>query len=158
VAAKTGKWEKKGALAIATGGYLGFWPIGPGTVGTCVALPFIWLCGSWPILFQIAFAGILVAVGVWSSNRALKTLKKDDAPQIVVDEVAGYFVAMIGLPVTLYWVICGFCLFRILDIFKPFPISWIDEKVKGGWGVMLDDLAAGIFANVVMHLMMRAAL
>lgn len=152
------KWEKRGAMAIATGGFAGYWPLGPGTLGTCVALPLIWLVGGWPVLLQIAFAGALFAVGVWASDRALKVLKKDDAPQIVVDEVAGFLVAMVAVPVTPYWLVCGFCLFRLLDIFKPYPISWLDENIKGGWGVMVDDLAAGVFANVVLHLMMRASL
>ncbi len=154
----TSKWEKRGAIAIATGGYVGYWPVGPGTLGTLIALPLIWLAGSWPLFLQIAFAAALFAMGVWASAKAIKILKKDDAPQIVVDEVAGFFVAMIGVPVTGYWLVCGFCLFRLFDIFKPFPISYLDEKVKGGWGVMLDDLAAGLLAGLVMQLMMRASL
>lgn len=145
-------------MAIATGAYAGYWPVGPGTMGTLLALPLIWLAGYFPLFLQIAFAAALFGVGVWASARAVKILKKDDAPQIVVDEIAGFLVAMIGVPVTPYWVICGFCLFRLFDIFKPFPISVLDEKVGGGWGVMLDDLAAGLLAGLVMQLMMRASL
>ena len=156
--AKTSKWEKRASMAIATGVFAGYWPLGPGTLGTAVALPFIWLAASWPILAQIVFAGALLGMGVWASDRAIHILKRDDAPQIVVDEVVGYFVTMVSIPFTFYWAVCGFCLFRLFDIFKPFPISFLDRKIKGGWGVMLDDLAAGLFANVVMHLMMRASL
>jgi phosphatidylglycerophosphatase A len=107
---------------------------------------------------QIVFAGALFGMGVWASDRAIHILKREDAPQIVVDEVVGYFVTMVSIPFNFYWAVCGFCLFRLFDIFKPFPISFLDRKIKGGWGVMLDDLAAGLFANVVMHLMMRASL
>ncbi len=156
--AKTKKWEKRAAMTIATGVFAGYWPLGPGTLGTAVALPFIWLVAGQSIAVQIAFAGALLAVGVWASSRAVGFLNREDAPQIVVDEVVGYLVTMIGIPFSVYWVVCGFLLFRFFDIFKPFPISVLDEKVKGGWGVMLDDLAAGIFANLVMHLMMRASL
>lgn len=145
-------------MTVATGVFAGYWPLGPGTLGTVMALPFIWFVTAWPAGLQIVFAGALLGVGVWASSRAIQILKREDAPQIVVDEVVGYLVAMIGIPFTFYWVVCGFLLFRFFDIFKPFPISLIDEKVKGGWGVMLDDLAAGIFANLVMHLMMRASL
>ncbi|MBY0370644.1 phosphatidylglycerophosphatase A [bacterium] len=152
------KWEKRGALVIATGVFAGYWPFGPGTLGTILALPIAWLLGGTSFWLQIAFAGALFAVGVWASERAIKALKRDDAPQIVIDEVVGYLVAVIAVPFTVYWLAWGFCLFRFFDIFKPFPISWLDENVKGGWGVMLDDVAAGLFANLVMHLMMRASL
>ncbi len=158
MSSKPSKWEERAALTAATAGFVGYWPLGPGTAGTLVALPLLWAMAVSPVLFQIAFAGALFAVGVWSAERAKKPLKRHDAPQIVIDEVVGFFVTMIAVPFSLYWLVCGFCLFRLLDIFKPFPISWIDKHVKGGWGVMLDDLLAGIFANGVMHLMMRAAL
>ena len=150
--------ENRGAWMIATGFFAGYWPMGPGTLGTLVAIPLVWLAGGLPTVVQILFAAALFAVGVWASTRAVKILRKDDAPQIVIDEVVGFWVTMIGVPFNLYWGVCGFLLFRLFDIFKPFPISYLDEKVKGGWGVMLDDLAAGIFANLVMHLMMRASL
>ncbi len=152
------KWIDHGGLAIATGAYVGYWPLGPGTLGTLWALPLIWWMGGWAVGFQIVFAIALFGVGIWASKHALRVFKKRDAQQIIVDEVVGYTVAMIAVPVTPYWLICGFCLFRLFDIFKPFPISYLDEKVRGAWGVMLDDLAAGILANLVMHLMMRASL
>lgn len=145
-------------MVLATGIFAGYWPLGPGTFGTVLALPLIFLVGNASLWLQIAFAGALLAVGVWASERAVHVLKRDDAPQIVIDEVVGYLVAMLAIPFSAYWLVWGFVLFRFFDIFKPFPISWLDRNIKGGWGVMADDLAAGLFANLVMHLMLRASL
>ncbi len=145
-------------MCIATGCFVGFSPLGPGTFGTLIAIPLVWLGAQAGLFFQIALASAFFILGLWASERALKVLGKEDAPQIVADEVAGFLVAMVGIPFTWYWLGCGFLLFRFFDIYKPFPISYLDEKVRGGWGVMLDDLAAGFFANLVMHLMVRASL
>jgi phosphatidylglycerophosphatase A len=151
-------FERRAAMCIATGLCVGFSPVGPGTFGTLLAVPFIWLGAQWGVFSQIMIAGAFFALGLWAAERALKVLGKEDAPQIVVDEIAGFLVAMVGIPFTWYWLGCGFLLFRFFDIYKPFPISTLDEKVGGGRGVMLDDLAAGLFANLVMHLMVRASL
>jgi phosphatidylglycerophosphatase A len=150
--------ERRTAMIIATGAFTGFSPLGPGTFGTIVAIPLVWLACAAGLFFHLVLAVGLFAIGVWASNRAIKVLGKEDAPQIVVDEVVGFLITMIGMPFTWYWLGCGFLLFRFFDIYKPFPISYMDEKIGGGWGVMLDDLAAGIFANLVMHLMVRASL
>lgn len=151
-------FERKAAMCIATGFFVGFAPFGPGTFGTALAIPLVWLGALGGVFFQLLLAGGFFVLGVWASQRALKVLGKEDAPQIVADEIAGFLVAMVGIPFTWYWLGCGFLLFRFFDIYKPFPISYLDENVGGGWGVMLDDLAAGLFANLVMHLMVRASL
>ena len=145
-------------MAAATGFYFGYFPFISGTAGSLVALPLIWATASLPVVGQILLAGAMVWGGVKICDRVRSQFKKKDAPQIVVDEVVGFYIAMIAIPFTPFWVISGFILFRFFDIFKPFPISWVDENVKGGQGIMFDDVLAGLCSNLILHLMIRATL
>ena len=97
---------------------------------------------------------IFILLAIWISGAAAKTLKRKDPGCIVIDEIAGMVVTFIGLPFTLTTAVLGFILFRILDILKPFPISTIDQRLSGGLGIVADDVVAGIFANVIVRILL----
>lgn len=144
------------AIFIASGGFVGYFPIAPGTVGSLLALVFIWYLKSfsWMVLALCSVA--LLVIGIWAAGETCQILKKKDASQVVMDEIVGMMVTMIGLPLTPYWLLVGFFVFRILDIVKPSPAKYFDEKVAGGVGVMMDDVIAGIYGNIILQLMTRA--
>jgi phosphatidylglycerophosphatase A len=138
-------------LALATGFYTGYLPKAPGTWGTLVALPLHLL------LIQLAppaYAAALVAFLVLSiliAGTAEKIFDYKDPGAIVIDEIMGMLIALIGAPLNpLYWLL-AFLLFRLFDIWKPFPIRWIDRRVQGGTGIVLDDVLAGVFTLVVLQ-------
>ncbi|MDZ4182985.1 MAG: phosphatidylglycerophosphatase A [Candidatus Cloacimonadaceae bacterium] len=136
----------------------GFLPFMPGTFGTVVAALLYYLMpGSWfigePALY---FSGALILFSIASSLLSTLAEKRlgHDAPQIVIDELCGYFVAVLFLPHGLMMAIYAFVLFRVFDIAKPFPANRA-QKVSKGWGVVLDDLVAGLYANIVLQIMIR---
>lgn len=139
------------AIAIATAGGAGFSPIAPGTAGTIVAVPLVFLTTPLPLW---AFAAITVAitiVGIWAAGIADNHWKTHDSGRIVIDEVAGYFVTMAPVSRSSWKaLLIGFVVFRALDILKPPPIRAIDRKVGGGAGVVLDDVAAGVMGACLM--------
>ncbi len=146
-------------IFLATGGYSGYSPVAPGTAGSVVGLVLVWFISGplWtyspPVtlgLFAIAFA-----IGCWIAGRAEVIFEEHDSSKIVLDEVLGMAAVMFGNPIALSWMIAGFLLFRILDVLKPFPANLIDRRVGGGTGVMLDDLAAAIYANIVLQILWR---
>lgn len=145
---------------IACGFGSGLSPWAPGTVGSAVALlPWLALRTlDWPIyLVVVALAFVL---GVWASNIAIARLRIDDPGVVVWDEFVGQWIALLPLVVTPRawpWVFAGFALFRLFDVWKPWPVSWADRRVKGGLGVMLDDVAAGCYAAAILALVMRLA-
>ena len=100
----------------------------------------------------------LCLIGVWLSAVASHIFNYQDPSRVVVDEIVGVMVTMIGMPVTGYWLLAGFLVFRVLDVIKPFPANIFDSRVKGGWGVMMDDVVAGIYGNIILHLMLKAQL
>jgi len=136
---------------LATGFYTGNIPKAPGTFGT---LPGLCLCFflarlPWPISILLIF--ILIAVAVWLAGQAEKVIGQKDPGCIVIDEIAGMTVTLAALPFTLYTAIAGFVLFRFFDIVKPAPIKSIDRRLHGGIGIVLDDVIAGIFANIILR-------
>lgn len=144
-------------LAIATGLGSGLSPVAPGTVGTGLAVAFYLIFvqisgargGGWPAYLIVG--ALITAVGVWAAGRAEPLFGKKDAGQVVIDEIAGYWVTMFALPSTWPWALAGFAAFRLFDIWKPWPIHGL-QRIRGGWGVMIDDLLAGIYACAVLHL------
>ena len=94
----------------------------------------------------VAGLSVVVLVGIWLCGKAARDLGVHDHPGIVWDEVAGYLVTMLAAPTGWLWIVAGFLLFRLFDIWKPWPIGWLDRRVGGGLGIMLDDLVAGGFA------------
>lgn len=145
-------------IAVATGGYSGYFPLAPGTAGSVVGAGLVWVFQSWTISFQVGIIAGLTILGARACQQANRIFKKADSPRIVIDEIVGMMISMIGIPVTGYWLVVGFILFRIFDIVKPPPARYIDTHVKTGWGVMGDDIAAGIYSNILLHLMLRATI
>ena len=148
-------------MAVATAGGVGFLPWAPGTWGSALAIPIFVLLSPLPVwLFALTVAA-LVALGAWSADGAEAHFGRADDGRIVIDEVAGQLIALgplLGplLEPTPIGVVTAFVLFRVLDVWKPWPIRWIDREAKGGWGVMLDDVMAGAIAALVLAGVMHA--
>ena len=145
-------FREEAVLFLATGLYIGRIPFAPGTFGSLVGLPLCFVMAKLRLMPAIACTVLLIFFAVWISNAAEKMLKRSDPACIVIDEVAGMVVTLIGIPFNPTTVIGGFILFRILDILKPLPIRIIDKRVSGGLGVVADDVAAGIFANLLLRI------
>jgi phosphatidylglycerophosphatase A len=142
---------EKAAVAIATGLGTGYSPYAPGTCGTLAAIPlYLALSQASPWIYMI-FAAALAAAGTWAAGVAGKKWGAVDDQRIVIDEVAGFLVTMAFTKPSLVAVLVGFVLFRLFDISKPFPVSWADGKVKNAFGVMLDDLLAGLYGLAAMQ-------
>ncbi len=143
----------KRALAkwIAVCGGIGFLPYAPGTVASAVSLLLGYACyaaGGWTLL--LAAAGISFAAGLWASGEYEKITGAKDPSAITIDEVSGQLTVLLFVPPTLMGYLLAFFLFRLLDITKPWPISLIERRLAGGWGVMGDDLAAALLAGLAL--------
>lgn len=139
---------------LAFGFGSGLSPKAPGTAGTLVALALWPLLAGLPLLAYMAIVVIASVVGFYLCGKTASDLGVHDHPGIVWDEIAGFWLAMTALPLTWYWMLGGFVLFRVFDIWKPWPISWLDRKVEGGIGIMMDDLVAGAFTWVLLYLVL----
>ena len=137
---------------IAFGFGSGAAPIMPGTFGTLMAIPFYLLLRELPIGIYLLLTLVVAIFAIWLSDKFSKEIKVHDHPGMNIDEFVGYFVTMIAAPHTWIAVWLGFVLFRIFDIWKPFPISWLDNNVHGGFGMIIDDVAAGLVALVILQL------
>lgn len=124
----------------------------PGTCGTLVAIPLYLLIQDLPLLYYSLILLVATLIGVWLCDVTEKAIGIHDYSGIVWDEICGYGLTMLAAPKGWLWVILGFFLFRLFDIWKPWPIDWIDRKVKGGLGVMVDDLMAAVYAWIVLQL------
>ncbi len=140
---------------LATGFGAGLLPKAPGTFGTLAAVPFYLLLARLPLSVYLVALVLGILAGIWICGRTSRDLGVHDHPGIVWDEFAGFFVTMIAAPAGWLWVVVGFVLFRVFDILKPWPIGWLDRRVQGGVGIMLDDLLAGAYAWVVLQLLAR---
>lgn len=137
---------------LATGAYVGHIPKMPGTIGTLWGIPLVYLLSCYsPLVYAIATV-VFFFIASYVSSEAEKNFNQKDPGKVIIDEILGFMVAFFLLPFTLYHVIIVFLLFRFFDILKPFPIGYLDKRVKGGMGIVLDDAVAGVFANIVMHL------
>ena len=138
-------------ILLGTGFYSGYFPLAPGTAGTVVGIGFSWCFSQ----FSPAIYGITVLAFIffsaWIAEGAEKIFQKKDDPSIVIDEIAGFLVAITWIPWNWSNVGIGFILFRFFDIIKPFPSRWIEKNLPGGWGITLDDIVAGIYANIILR-------
>ena len=128
-------------------------PKAPGTVGTLATIPLWFALSQLGPFVYMAVTFLLVFVGVAAANAYEAISQKHDSKEIVIDEVVGFLITMTWLPVTWQSLLIGFVVFRFLDIVKPPPIRQLDQKVKGGFGVMVDDIAAGIIGSIFMQLL-----
>jgi phosphatidylglycerophosphatase A len=144
--------NKKLITFLATGFGSGLSPFAPGTMGTLVGVVICLLCLPlpWPMRLLIVIA--LSALSIYVSGRAEKIYKKKDDQRIVIDEIVGFQITMLPVAITVLHLCVGFVLFRIFDILKPFPINNL-QRLPGGWGVVIDDVGAGIYAGAVMLLL-----
>lgn len=125
-------------------------PHAPGTYGTIVAIPIFLLLADLSLLPYITVCVVLLIIGIWASQRYSEHLGVHDHGSIVWDEVVGYLITMTATPAEWQWIILGFILFRLFDIWKPWPINLLDKHVHGGFGIMMDDVLAGIYGAIVL--------
>jgi phosphatidylglycerophosphatase A len=140
------------ALLISTFGYVGFFPIAPGTAGSAAALA-LYALVRWvgePSLEAVVIA-VIFGAGLWASTRAEVVLGITDPGPVVIDEVLGMLLTLAWLPLSLTGVLVGFVVFRMLDVLKPFPAGRLEHAPRG-WGIMLDDAMAGVYGQLVMRL------
>ncbi|MFI5340546.1 MAG: phosphatidylglycerophosphatase A [Candidatus Methylomirabilales bacterium] len=142
-----------GALRfLATGAGVGYCPLAPGTAGSLLGavlcFPFLYL--PWPVYLGATL--VLTAIAVWAADRVAAELGHPDPPQVVIDEIAGMWLAAVALPPTLYDLTAVFLLFRLMDVVKPAPIPRL-ERLRGGLGIVADDVAAALLARVMWWLL-----
>lgn len=137
---------------LAFGFGSGLSPRAPGTAGTAVAVPLYWLVSGLNLPLYTLFVLVTAVLGVWICGHASRQLGVHDHPGIVWDEFVGYWIAMWALPAQWPWMLSAFLVFRVFDIVKPWPISMLDRKVKGGLGIMVDDILAGVMTCTTVHL------
>lgn len=137
---------------LATGFYIGKLPKAPGTFGTLVGVPIAWLLMQLPIVAYMLICVVLIFLAIWVAELYERMKGGHDMGEIVIDEIVGYVITMTWLPISWQSFVAGFIVFRFFDIVKPPPISKLDERVKGGFGTILDDVAAGLASNVVLQI------
>ena len=146
---------KRFVILCATWGGTGFSPFASGTVGTLAAIPFYLALARLPLPLYLLTTVAFTLFACWVSGLAELVFAEKDSGKIVIDEVAGYLVTMIGVPLSWQAVVAGFFFFRLFDIVKPQPARWFDRSLKNGYGVVLDDIAAGLYACLGTHLLLR---
>ncbi len=143
--------KKKFVLGLSSAGGVGFIPVAPGTFGSLVAIPVWWVFSSFNLITYLLVTAALIMIAIWASAEANKIHDDHDASQIVIDEVVGMLCAAVAVPFEWPQVIAVFVMFRFFDIIKPPPVKWIDKRMSGGVGVVLDDVAAGFQACGCIH-------
>lgn len=136
---------------IATGLGAGYSPFAPGTAGTLVGLALFWPMRAWPFAWQAVACVALFALGTAAAARVAKVVGREDPGIVVVDEIVGMWVTLLLVPLSVWSASAGFFLFRAMDVWKPYPARDL-EALHGGVGIMADDVAAGLYANVLLHL------
>ena len=144
--------NKKTITFLATGFGSGLAPFAPGTAGTLVGALICLLCLPMPWILRLLFVFALLAVSLYVSQKAEEIYQKKDDQRIVIDEIIGLQITMLPVAINVLSLCAGFVLFRIFDIFKPFPVRNM-QGLPGGWGIVADDVAAGIYAGAVLWLL-----
>lgn len=127
-------------------------PRAPGTAGTLIGIAVFLPLSRLELPAYLLATALIFALGVWICGRTAEDLRVHDHPGIVWDEIAGVLVALTAVPLHWGWLLAGFLLFRLFDIWKPWPIGWLDRRIGGGLGIMLDDLIAGLFTLAILQL------
>lgn len=146
------------ARIISTGLGVGYFPLAPGTMGSLAILIVYWICPEMNSLQLLLIIIGLTAIGIFTATITEQQMKSKlgqdrgtDPGIIVIDEIIGMLIALIAVPKTTFYLIAAFILFRIFDIVKPYPARKM-EQLPGGWGIVLDDLVAGIYANLLIQI------
>ncbi len=135
---------------LSTGCYTGYTPRAPGTAGSVLGLGLVWALSDVVLPYYLLVTAALFLIGIWVSSLA-EPLFGHDGPEIVIDEIVGVLIVFAGMPLDLFTVAAGFVLFRVLDIWKPFPCDRM-QRFPGGLGVMMDDVAAAVYAYLLLLL------
>ena len=138
-------------VCLAVGFGSGLSPKAPGTAGTLVAVPLFLFMQNLPLLTYALITLLITVLGIWICSYSARKLGVHDHPGIVIDEVAGFLITMFAVPDGWQWIVAGFILFRFFDALKPWPISWLDKNVAGGFGIMIDDVAAGLVSMLLLQ-------
>ncbi len=142
-------------LFIATATYTGYTPKAPGTVGTLWGVVIAYFISGFGITGQALFILGILALSIYTAGEAAKIFNQKDPARVTIDEVSGVLFAFFLVPFTPVNAIFVFLLFRIFDILKPWPACKIDKEMKGGAGIVLDDVASGIYVNIIAHILLR---
>ncbi|MHB8623710.1 MAG: phosphatidylglycerophosphatase A family protein [Sulfuricaulis sp.] len=126
-------------------------PVAPGSFGTLVGIPIYLMLQPYSALVYATVIVGLFAIGVWFCHVTERDLGVHDNPGIVWDEIVGYLITMFVAPAGWQWIVLGYCLFRLFDIWKPFPIRMLERRIQGGFGIMIDDATAGVYALVLLQ-------
>ena len=145
-------FKKEVSKIISTWFYSGLAPKAPGTFGSAATLPFVYVLAAWQGWTAVlAFALIVSVIGIWAADTYAKAVNIKDPGFIVIDETAGQAITLLAAGTNLWLYLIGFALFRLLDISKLWPVGWADKNVKGGLGIMLDDILAGIIGGGILY-------
>ena len=143
------------AALVATGLGAGYSPVAPGTAGSLVGLALFWPLSRLAIEAQLGALALLFVVGVVSATRLARSVGREDPGLVVVDEIAGMWTSLLFVPLTPLSAVLAFLAFRVMDVTKPWPARQL-EALPGGWGIMCDDLMAGVYANLLVQVALRA--
>jgi len=142
------------SLWMSTGLGIGYMPVAPGTFGTLWGVLLFYLMRNLPWPLTAGITAVLVLFAIFWAQQTEDLLSSHDSSIIIIDEVVGYLVTVIAIPFGIKTMILAFLLFRLFDITKPYPIRAIDQRWGGGWGVVMDDVVAGVFANLSLRIIM----
>ncbi len=129
----------------------GLIPLMPGTMGSLAAIPIVLLMSYLPLFVYVLITIVASVAGIWICQKVSDDLAVHDHGSIVWDEIAGMMIVFTAIEISWHTLLVGFIIFRLFDIWKPWPISFLDKNVHGGWGIMIDDLVAGIFSLLCLH-------
>ncbi len=146
-------FKQKSVMFLATGCFIGNISFAPGTFGSILGIPLCFLLSKINLLVAVLLTVMFVLFAILIAQEAEKILKTKDPGCIVIDETAGLMVTLIGLPFNIISVGSGFLIFRFLDVWKPYPIRFVENKLSGGAGIVMDDVAAGICGNLLLRAM-----
>lgn len=139
---------------IACGFGIGLCPYFPGTLATLAAIPLAIFLSHFSLFYYIAACVILFIAGIYLCGKTNRDFQTDDHPAAVFDEIATFPITLISVPMTWPWILAAFILFRFFDIVKPWPISWVDKNIHGGFGVMLDDALAALITLAILQIIL----
>ncbi len=142
-------------VLFASGLGAGYSPVASGTVGTVVAIPIFILLSQWGTPGVLAGLTVIAVLGIPAADHMERSLGTSDPGKVVIDEIAGFLLAMAGSPVAVSHIVAGFFLFRFFDIVKPPPVRQAERYLRGGLGVVADDLLAGVYAWICLRLLER---
>lgn len=144
------------SISAATIGPIGYLPVCPGTFGSIPGILVAWLISFIPPLPGIMVISIFFVIAVYTAEKAVAFFKRDDPGQVVIDEALGMTIALFAIEMDLLTTAVSFILFRLMDILKPPPVRQIDNMMKGGLGIVMDDVFAGVMANLILRIVVMA--